>query len=210
MPLLDPADASARAEAVGVPGVLAQLHVFRTLLHRQKLAKGVADLLLALLVGAELDARRRELIILRVAWRTASAYEWGQHWRIALDVGLRVDELASVRDWGGADCFDPVDRLVLRAVDETVDHGAIGGETVEALVAALGHGAALEAVGAVGAWWMVSLLLRSVAVPLEADLPWWPPDGVGPGGDPADEGVADPVADQGRGPSGASRTRGAP
>jgi len=182
IPLLGADEALGRAAAAGVPDMLARLHVFRLLLRRPPLAKGVADLLLSLLAGAALDVRRRELIILRVAWRTASAYEWGQHWRIASDLGLPVDDLAAVRHWDDADCFGPEDRLVLQAVDEVVEHGQVAPATVGSLVGRLGEDAALEAVAAVAAWSMVSTLLRSCAVPLEPDLEWWPPDGIGPGG----------------------------
>ena len=52
---------------------------------------------------AALDAPLRELIILRVAWRTRSAYEWAQHTRIGLQAGLTVEQLHAVPEGAGAD-----------------------------------------------------------------------------------------------------------
>ena len=37
---------------------------------------------------AKLSTRHRELLILRVAWRTHSGYEWAQHSRMGADAGL--------------------------------------------------------------------------------------------------------------------------
>ena len=37
---------------------------------------------------ALLPAAQRELLILRVAWRTRSGYEWSQHSRMGVDAGL--------------------------------------------------------------------------------------------------------------------------
>ena len=38
---------------------------------------------------AKLSAEHRELLILRVSWRTRSGYEWAQHSRMGADAGLQ-------------------------------------------------------------------------------------------------------------------------
>ena len=50
-----------------------------------------------LLFSSTLPPRLRELAILRVAHRTDSEYEWGQHVKIGLREGLTEDEIAGVR-----------------------------------------------------------------------------------------------------------------
>ena len=45
---------------------------------------------------ATLSARTRELLILRVAWRTRSGYEWAQHSRMGADTGLTTLHLDAV------------------------------------------------------------------------------------------------------------------
>ena len=45
------------------------------------------------LLAGKLPARDRELLILRSAWRCASSYEWGQHVRLAKQVGISAEEI---------------------------------------------------------------------------------------------------------------------
>jgi len=162
-----------------VPEPLATLNVFRLLLRRPALAKGTADLLLSMLAGSVLDARLRELVIMRVAWTTKSTYEWAQHYRIATDVGVSEGDLTGVRDtqrWS----FEPHAAAVIRAADEVVGRGEVESGTVDLLRGLLGDDAALEVVAAAATWTMVSTLLRTFRVPLDPDLVAWPPDGRGP------------------------------
>ena len=48
-----------------------------------------------------LEPKDRELLILRVAWRTGSGYEWNQHHRMGGEMGLTETQLAAVPE--GAD-----------------------------------------------------------------------------------------------------------
>ncbi|MFC0081453.1 carboxymuconolactone decarboxylase family protein [Aciditerrimonas ferrireducens] len=180
LPLLEEDRALAVAAEARVPEVLARLHVFRLLLGRPSLAKGLSGLLLALLTSEVLPARLRELQILRVAWRRGSAYEWSQHWRIAADLGIPPAVLLAVREGPGAPGLDPEDHLVLQAADEVLTDGQVTARTLADLVGALGEGGALEAVAVPAVWAMVAVILQSAQVPLEEGLPPWLPDGRGP------------------------------
>lgn len=182
IPLLAPADAKAATAVAGIPEITADLNVFRVWLHHPKLSRWLSDLLMGLLWEGQLDARLRELVIMRLGWATGSDYEWTQHWRIA--GGLKVDEadLLAVRDWPDEERFGPAERAVLAATDETLAHGAISPGTWRACEE---HVSAepqvlLELVAAIGTWRMVSGMLRSLDVPLEDGVSSWPPDGRGP------------------------------
>jgi alkylhydroperoxidase family enzyme len=72
-----------------------------------------------------------ELVILRVAWRSRSAYEWHQHVRIGLGSGLTADEVAAVAD--GTYAWSPRQAAVLAAVDELLDARELSDATVAAL-----------------------------------------------------------------------------
>ena len=87
--------AAKAAEEVGVLPQMAELNVFRALLHQPKVAKAVQDLLVSLLFRGSLDARLRELLIMRLGWQTGSVYEWTQHWRVALELGVSDQDLES-------------------------------------------------------------------------------------------------------------------
>lgn len=184
LPLLPTDDAKAAAVAAGVMEAAADLSVFRVWLRHPKLARWLADLIMGLLWEGRLDARLRELVIMRLGWITRSDYEWTQHWRIAVGFGLSEDQLVAVRDWRAATGFGPAERAVLAATDETVADGVISPETWAACHAHVSDDpqVLLELVTAIGTWRMVSSILRSLEVPLEDGVASWPPDGNGPPG----------------------------
>lgn len=181
IPLLAPQAAAAAAEAAQVLPRMAELNVFRTLLHQPEVAKRIQDLLVTLLFRAKLDARLRELIILRLGWQTGSCYEWTQHWNVSVDLGLPEEDLLAVRDWRGSDRFDEADRAVLAATDEMLEDGAISAETFALCARHVGEASTLvELVATIGNWRMISSILRSLDVPLEEGTAPWPPDGATP------------------------------
>jgi alkylhydroperoxidase family enzyme len=182
---LDPDAARAAAERAGVPALFADLNVFRVLLRHERVAKSVNDMLLALLVQPSLDARLRELVIMRLGWATGSVYEWTQHWPIALRSSLAEDEVLAVRDWTDSAAFGDAERAVLAATDETLRDGRVGDATWTACVEHVGGGDAnspvlVELVTAIGLWRMIAGMLRTLDVALEDGVAPWPPDGRGP------------------------------
>ena len=182
VPLLAPEEAARAAEQVGVPELLAGLSVFRVLLHNRNVATALHGMLEHLLWKGSLDARLRELVIMRLGWATGSVYEWTQHWAVAVQLGVPEDDLLAVRDWRASSRFGPVERAVLAATDETLARGTISDATWSACAEALGGDPALlvELVAVIGNWRLFSSLLRSLAVPLEDGVAPWPPDGVAP------------------------------
>jgi alkylhydroperoxidase family enzyme len=170
------------AGSVGLPRSYQRLHVFRLLLHNPRAAKALSDLLVSQLRDSVLDDRLRELVILRIGWRTGSAYEWSQHWAFSLTLGLEESELLAVRDWpAAAGQLDERARTVLRATDEVLDSGALGRPTVADCLRVLGDPAQVTSLlMAIVTWRSVSEILRSLDVPLEEGAAWWPPDGQSP------------------------------
>ena len=175
-------EAVARGAEVRIHPDLARLEVMRALLHHPPLAKAIQTLLIMLLYkGRILDERLRELVIMRIAWRTASLYEWTQHWRVARELGMGEADILGVRNWQGFAGYGAPERAVLAAVDETLDTGAVSPGTMAACLDILGGPAqALELVAAIGNWRMFSQLLRSLWIPLEEGVEAWPPDGAVP------------------------------
>jgi alkylhydroperoxidase family enzyme len=183
VPLRSVEEAKQAGAAVGIDARLAELNIFRALLHHPRLARVVADLLLTLLFGGKLDARLRELVIMRIGWVTGSEYEWTQHWRIATQLGIPAEDLLALRAWRSSRRLGAADRAVLAATDETLETGTITRETWAACEAHVGSPEALlELVAAIGTWRLISSLLRSLEIPLEAGVEPWPPDGVRPSG----------------------------
>lgn len=160
---------------------MADLNVFRVLLRHPQLARAFDRLLAQLLWRNRLDARLRELVIMRVAWLTGSVYEWAQHLRVATNLGVGAADLVGVRDWERYQGFGVAERAVLAATDETVRDGRIGDATWAACIEALDdEQALLELVAAIGWWRMIASVLETLRVPLEEGVEAWPPDGVAP------------------------------
>lgn len=182
VPMLDLQDARDAARAHGLPEAFAELSVFRILLRHPAVARRLGELLQTLLfTGNTLDPRLRELIILRIGWRTGATYEWTQHWRVARGLDIPEADLLAVRHWREAAGLSDADRAVLLATDETLESGAISSATWEACRRHLGSDAErIELVIALGNWTMFSQLLRSLQVPLEEGVAPWPPDGEAP------------------------------
>ena len=67
-PLLDLDAAIAAANVAGIPEVLARVNLFRTTLHHPPIGRIVGDVVDALVLKSVLDARLREIAILRTGW----------------------------------------------------------------------------------------------------------------------------------------------
>ncbi len=182
VPMLPIDEATKRADTLGLNPQFASLSVFRILLHNQPVAKEIAKTLTTLLFdGNVLDVRLRELVIMRIGWKTGAVYEWTQHWRVARGLQISEEDLLAVRDWQNATTLTPADRAVLHATDDTLDHGHIQSDTWDECTKHLATEAErVELVIAIGNWIMFSQLLKSLNVPLEDDIEPWPPDGQPP------------------------------
>jgi alkylhydroperoxidase family enzyme len=180
LPLLDDADVASHALALGVDPRFLGLNVWRTLFANPAVAGPIYQFTTSLLFNGTIDARLRELIILRLGWKTRSPYEWGQHWIMAIRVGVSVDDAGAVRDWLSGE-FDDRERSVLAAVDAMVDDGGLDAETWKVLRRHFPVDAdVVEVLAVIANWRMVSGLLRAFDVPLDDVLELWPPDGRSP------------------------------
>jgi 4-carboxymuconolactone decarboxylase len=169
LPYVDPAAAPPRVrEALEA---LPPLNIFRTLAHADTAVRPLLRLGGAILGEGELDPRRRELAILRVAAVTGAEYEWVQHEAIALGIGAGEDQVAAVRRGElDAACFDDDDRLVLRFAEELLaDDGASEG-TFAAARERLSPREIVELILAVGYYRMLAGLMNSVAIDLDEPM----------------------------------------
>lgn len=83
---------------------------------------------------SRLDARVRELGILRTGYAQASQFVFSQHSKAARAFGLSEAQVAAIPHWQVADCFDARDRAVLAWTDALVLQG---GRASDALFEAL-------------------------------------------------------------------------
>jgi alkylhydroperoxidase family enzyme len=122
---------------------------------------------------ALLSERHRELVILRVAWRTRSGYEWAQHSRMGGDAGLTPAQIEAVVEGPEAAAWAPLDRALLSAVDEMIDQQAVGDDTWAALAAEFEPPAIFELLFVIGGYLCLAAVLNSIG--LQGALPAQPP-----------------------------------
>lgn len=151
-------------------------NVLATLLHHPALAGRFLQFNRVLLETPALGARWRELAVLRVAWRAQSTYEWVQHARLAVAVGISTDEIGAIAgDWRDAD-WSPVEAALLAATDELLDGQRIADATWERLAEHLDERQLVELVFTVGTYTCLAMAFNSFAMQLDPGLE--PPDGV--------------------------------
>ena len=108
---------------------LPPLNIFRMAANAETAFRPWLRLGGALLSSLELDARLRELAILRVGRLERAEYEWVQHVPIARSVGASDEDIAAVeRD--DLDSLDPLTRSVLRFTTEAVRDVRVSEDTV--------------------------------------------------------------------------------
>jgi 4-carboxymuconolactone decarboxylase len=168
---LDPDDLDEETRALVPPG---SLNIFRTLARHPKLLKRWLVFGNHVLAKSSLPERERELAILRVGWRCAAEYEFGQHTIIGRRAGISDDEitwLAAPLDEGG---WNEDDRTLLRAVDELHDDQCVSQPTWDALSARWDEQQLLDLVFAVGQYTMVSMALNTLGVQRDEGVPGFP------------------------------------
>ena len=109
-------------------------------------------------------------MILRTAVCTGSSYEWGQHVRISLAIGMSRETIDRVAEGPEAEGWSPHEAALLRAVDELHADSVLSDETWAALGETYDERELIEAIMLVGHYHMVAFALRSLGVELDEGL----------------------------------------
>jgi hypothetical protein len=81
-----------------------------------------------------------------------------------------------IRDWNYYATWAAGDRAMLHATDLTLSGTPLDDETWSACYRALGDvSRVIELLLTIGAWQMISSLLRTLEIPLESSISVWPP-----------------------------------
>lgn len=113
-----------------------------------------------LLEITSLTPRQRELVILRVAWRTQCHYEWAQHVVLGLDAGITDDEIAALSGETGR--WPGVERDLLDAADQMVERYRVDDDTWLGLSGHFDDQQLLEVLFLVASYCALAAVLNSV------------------------------------------------
>ena len=145
-------------DAPPMPGILGLLG------HHPRLAANWLALSGGILDDPVLDPRDRELLILRVGWRTRCRYEWAQHVQMGGRVGLSEDEIMAIAEDSLLALWSDRDRDLLNAVDQMIDDRRIEDGTWNRLADHFDERELLEMLFVVGTYLCLALVLNSVGL----------------------------------------------
>jgi 4-carboxymuconolactone decarboxylase len=147
---------------------------FEPLLHSPKLAMAAQELGAQIRFHSSLPGEFNEMAILMTARRWTAQYEWHAHRQLALDAGLDP-AIADAIAVGDRPELDPAGAAVYDFTSQLLESGHVTDEAWDAVVGRWGKTGAVELIGAVGYYCLVSFVLNVDRYPI--------PDG---GRDPLD------------------------
>ena len=156
-------------------GGLGVLNVFKVMAHTPELMRSWWDMMMVALTGLSLDARLRELAILRLFQVLRCEYGFAHHVRLAKRIGLTPEEIEALADYESARAFSEVERLVLRYTDSVTDLEPDAPDLARELLAHLSERDLVELTFCIANWNLMARLLKPLSVELEppivAELP---------------------------------------
>lgn len=135
-------------------------NVLATMLHHPVLAGSFNRFGNILLQQPAISHRARELMLLRVAWRTRARYEWVHHVRLAGHYGLDAGDVNAVAD-GTSPSWTPLECDLVAATDQLLDRYRIDDDTWSRLRQHLDERQLVELPFIVGAYTCLAMAFNS-------------------------------------------------
>ena len=162
-----PSDDHLSAEIRETLANLPPLNVFRMMANAPASFHGFLQLAGSILMQSEFDSRKREIAILRVAHVTRSTYEWTQHVRLALQLGITQQEVDCIGVDGPVRGLDEESALLCRVAEEISRDVRLSDEALASIMTRYGVRQATELILCCSYFNMLSRFLESTRVELE-------------------------------------------
>jgi len=143
------------------------LNIYRVLAHSPELCMTFMRFANRILFKAKLDAKLRELAILRIAHLTKATYERVQHEDISRDLGISEKQIAGTKRWKGSRRFTPPEQAVLQYTDELTENIRAKKATFKRLKRFLSEQEIVELTLTIGMYNLVSRFLEALEVDVE-------------------------------------------
>jgi alkylhydroperoxidase family enzyme len=174
LPLISIDEAARLGKKLGIERLFATSNVFRGLLNSPTATAGFFGLASTLLFHNKVADRTRELVILRVGWRTGSEYVFCQHVRASRELGMPDIEILGVRDPQRCQAYSETDVAVLRLADELHERAEVTRSTWAVLEKEFTSEELVELLLIGGFWRMAAGFLKSAKIQLDTGVPSWP------------------------------------
>lgn len=143
-------------------------HLYRVLATAPAMFRGWLDFAWPLRQNAHTPRPLRELLILRGAQISGTAYEWAHHVPMALEAGVSQAQIDALADWQASALFDGPQRAVLQLADEVTRGPAASHATVQQLKqSGFDDAAVVELVLTASFYVCVGRFLQSMDIELE-------------------------------------------
>ena len=163
-----PADDQLPADIRETLGHLPPVNVFRMMANAPASFHAFLQLAGSILMQSEFDSRKREIAILRVAHVTRSSYEWAQHVRLALRLGVTQQEIDLIGVDGPVRGLGEEETLLCRVAEEISCEVRLSDAALEAVMTRYGVRQATELILCCSYFNMLSRFLESTRVELES------------------------------------------
>ena len=167
----------ARAAMAAITGAEVEgpvLNIFRTLRHHPELLEAWSVFGRYVLSNSSLPPRHREMAMLRIGWLCQSDYEFGQHARIAKDIGMTDAEILAITRGPDDPAWSPFEQALLKGVDELHEDALVSDTTWAALSSQYSVQQMMDYLFTVGQYNLVSMVLNSLGVEREEGVAGFP------------------------------------
>jgi alkylhydroperoxidase family enzyme len=162
-----PADDELPEEVRNALATLPPLNVFRMVAGLPESFRPFLQLGGSLLGDKQIDARIREIVILRVAHVTQAQYEWAQHVQLGRNVGVSEAEIGAIQSDDAEGVLGPEEALASRVATEISRDVRLSDEALQELIDRYGTRSACSLILCASYYNMVSRFLESTRVPIE-------------------------------------------
>ncbi len=152
------------------------INVLATLATNRTMSKAFGEFAQTVLFRGSVDARLREIVILRMGWNCQAVYEFGQHTLFGRSVGLTDAEIYLITRPISQGTWTDVERALLQMTDDLYADDCVSDATWAELESHFDHSDILEFMFGALCYRLVSGMLNSCGVQLDDGVPGWPTD----------------------------------
>jgi 4-carboxymuconolactone decarboxylase len=139
---------------------------FSALLRSPELADSAQKLGEYVRFKTSISPRLNELAILLTARRWSAQYEWYAHHRLAMQAGLSPDIATAIAEGKRPAAMGPEETIVYNFCHELIETGQVSDPSYKAVVDKFGERGAIDLIGVMGYYSLVSMVLNVDRVPI--------------------------------------------
>jgi alkylhydroperoxidase family enzyme len=141
-------------------------NLFSILAHNPGMTQRFFPLSTYLAMSGMLPPRDREIAVMRIAWLNQLPFVWGEHVRLAKQLGMSSDEIEQVVEGSSAETWSEHDRAILRAVEQLREHSTISDDVWDVLARTWSEGQLVELPILIGTYQSLGYVQNALRYPL--------------------------------------------